>query len=294
MNCYNGESFLDKSLKSILNQTYPNWELIFFDNLSTDNSKNIFDNYNDKRFFYYCPKHHIPLTKARNEAVKKCIGEFIAFLDVDDWWEDDKLIKQIKLFADPEVALVYGNFMVNNFTNKIAIYGDPPKKIYPNKKKIMYDYPLPSGFLLSKLLDNYKIGMMTIIFRKKIVNNLEYIFNEQVATIQDFDLCIRIATKHKIIAINSILAHKRLHFTNNYNKDKKNVINEMETLLNIYKKEKNNFKLTDLVNFQNNIIYLKFINLLRNHNYLKAIYFFLKLNYKNKLKFFKLLTTKFL
>ena len=42
MNCYNGEKYLEESLKSILNQTYENWELIFWDNISTDNSKNIF------------------------------------------------------------------------------------------------------------------------------------------------------------------------------------------------------------------------------------------------------------
>ena len=53
MNCYNGENFLHESIKSVLSQTYENWELIFWDNRSNDKSAEIFKNYNDKRFKYY-------------------------------------------------------------------------------------------------------------------------------------------------------------------------------------------------------------------------------------------------
>ena len=95
MNCYNGEKYLQEALDSVINQTYKNWELIFFDNLSTDNSQKIFNSYLDHRFFYYKSNTHIPLTQARNKAVNKCKGEFIAFLDIDDWWENFKLEKQI-------------------------------------------------------------------------------------------------------------------------------------------------------------------------------------------------------
>ena len=52
MNCYNGEKYLEDSLKSIINQTYKNWELIFWDNKSTDNSKKIFKSYNAKYYSY--------------------------------------------------------------------------------------------------------------------------------------------------------------------------------------------------------------------------------------------------
>ena len=53
MNCYNGERFLKQSLNSVINQDYQNWELIFFDNSSTDKSAEIFKSYLDKRFHYY-------------------------------------------------------------------------------------------------------------------------------------------------------------------------------------------------------------------------------------------------
>ena len=53
MNCYNGERFLKQSLNSVINQDYQNWELIFFDNSSTDKSAEIFKSYLDRRFHYY-------------------------------------------------------------------------------------------------------------------------------------------------------------------------------------------------------------------------------------------------
>ena len=53
MNCHNGEKFLNESVKSVINQTYQNWELIFFDNLSNDNSKKILQSFRDKRIKYF-------------------------------------------------------------------------------------------------------------------------------------------------------------------------------------------------------------------------------------------------
>ena len=86
MNCYNGEKYLNDSLNSLLSQNYSNWELIFWDNISTDNSKKIFESYKDKRFKYYSATKHEILYKARNLAIKKTSGDYIAFLDTDDIW----------------------------------------------------------------------------------------------------------------------------------------------------------------------------------------------------------------
>ena len=111
INCFNGEKYLAEALNSVLAQTYENWEIVFWDNKSTDKSAEIFQNYKDDRFKYYCADSHARiLYKARKEALKKTKGDFIAFVDVDDWWVPDKLEKQILLFQDSKVGLVYGNF----------------------------------------------------------------------------------------------------------------------------------------------------------------------------------------
>ena len=110
INCFNGEKYLCEALDSVITQTYKNWEIIFWDNQSTDKSAEIFKSYKDSRLKYYCASSHTAiLYEARNYALKKTNGDFIAFLDVDDWWLPNKLEKQIPLFDDPNVGLVYGN-----------------------------------------------------------------------------------------------------------------------------------------------------------------------------------------
>ena len=91
MNCYNGETYLRESINSVLEQTYENWELIFWDNRSEDQSAEIFKSYKDQRLKYYYAPKHTTLYAARNEAIKNISGEFIAFLDTDDFWVKDKL-----------------------------------------------------------------------------------------------------------------------------------------------------------------------------------------------------------
>ena len=97
MNCYNGEKYLREALESVLAQTYQNWELIFWDNQSTDDSADIFKSYSDDKLkYFYAPKHTL-LYEAKNSAIQKASGEFYAFLDVDDWWIPEKLEKQLQI-----------------------------------------------------------------------------------------------------------------------------------------------------------------------------------------------------
>ena len=91
MNCHNGEKFLKKSIQSVLRQSYYNWELIFWDNCSSDNSASIIKSFNDNRIRYFKSKRFTNLYDARNQAIKKSKGEFICFLDTDDWWIKEKL-----------------------------------------------------------------------------------------------------------------------------------------------------------------------------------------------------------
>ena len=88
MNCYNGQKYLEESIESVLSQTYKNWELIFWDNQSADKSAEIFKLYKDKRLKYFLSKEHTTLYKARNLAIEKSSGDFIAFLDTDDLWHE--------------------------------------------------------------------------------------------------------------------------------------------------------------------------------------------------------------
>ena len=97
VNCYNGSKYLKNCLDSIKKQSYRNYELIFWDNKSQDNSKEIFLNFiDDARFKYFESDTHTTLYEARNLAIEKTSGDYIAFLATDDWWVEVYLSNRIK------------------------------------------------------------------------------------------------------------------------------------------------------------------------------------------------------
>ena len=96
INTFNGEKFLRKSILSATKQTYKNLEIIIFDNKSKDKTLSIVKSIKDKRIKYYKSKKYLKLYAARNEAIKKSKGEYLAFLDSDDWWKSNKIEKQIQ------------------------------------------------------------------------------------------------------------------------------------------------------------------------------------------------------
>src|SRR5437868_4501867 len=95
MNCLNGEQFLRDAIDSVIAQTYANWEIVFWDNASTDASASIAQSYHDDRIRYFRGDSTVPLGHARNLAIQKSRGTFIAFLDCDDLWLPTKLEKQL-------------------------------------------------------------------------------------------------------------------------------------------------------------------------------------------------------
>ena len=101
MNCFNGEKYLHDALTSVISQTYQNWELIFYDNQSTDQSKKFLEVSTMQDFYYYAERH-TKLFKARNKAMEKATGDLIAFLDVDDYWSEIKLDRQCEKFKENE------------------------------------------------------------------------------------------------------------------------------------------------------------------------------------------------
>ena len=195
MNCLNGEEFLNFALESILNQTYKNCELIFWDNKSTDNSAKILKSFRDKRIRYFYAKKRTELHKARNLAIKKTRGEFIAFLDVDDIWSKEKLSLQIPKFKNKKIGLVYSNFY----------------KLYEkNKKKIAHQNNLPRGKITNSIIKNYQIGIITVVIRKKFINKKNP-FDFKYDLISDYDFGLDFSLKHNFESINKPLAYYRIH-----------------------------------------------------------------------------------
>ena len=83
---YNHAKFLGKALESVIYQTYRNWEVIVIDNKSTDGTRQVIENYKDPRIQYFKISNDGIIAKSRNLGINVAKGEWIAFLDSDDWW----------------------------------------------------------------------------------------------------------------------------------------------------------------------------------------------------------------
>lgn len=215
MNCFNGEKYLRPAIDSVIAQTYQNWEIVFWDNQSTDQSAPIFHSYSDPRLRYYAAPTHTLLYEARNYAIEKARGEFLAFLDVDDWWLPTKLEKQIPLFADPEVGLVCGNYWVED------------ERKYERRKALKQ--PAPTGWVLNELLKSPYVGLLTLVIRRSALASLDYPCDPRYHVIGDFDLVVRLAIRWKLACVQDPVASYRLHGSNESTKHTAREIDELES-----------------------------------------------------------------
>ncbi|MCI2282223.1 glycosyltransferase [Colwellia sp. MSW7] len=130
---YNGQRFIEKTLKTLTEQTYKNIEIILVNDGSTDNSKNIINLISqNNQIFRVFHNTNAGVAAARNFGIAQSRGEFLAFCDQDDLWHPTKLYKQIKLFGPKQIGLVYTGVIVelteqqvttnHNFNNKLRGY----------------------------------------------------------------------------------------------------------------------------------------------------------------------------
>ena len=194
MNCYNCDKFLREAIDSIYEQTYSNWEIIFWDNASTDNSANIAKSY-DGRVVYHLATSTTPLGEARNYALEKVSGEYKSFLDCDDVYFPDKLKKQVKLMQSGSYAMCYGSVVVIDESGK-----EIKKDIVKNK----------SGNVFSSLLRRYEINMQTIMLKKDFVVSNQLSFNTNMSYCPDHNLFMTIASKADVGVITDIVAKYRI------------------------------------------------------------------------------------
>ena len=111
--CYNSARFISKTIESVLNQTYPYWEMIIVDDCSHDNTKEVVEQYCklDSRIRLLClEKNSGSATIPRNKAIEEAEGRFIAFIDSDDLWKPEKLERQLPFFNTSNIAVVYSNY----------------------------------------------------------------------------------------------------------------------------------------------------------------------------------------
>jgi len=260
MNCYNGEKYVEKSIESVLKQTYDNFEIVFWDNNSTDKTAEIVKKFNDSRIKYYKGTENVVLGEARNLGISKCVGKFIAFLDSDDLWLPKKLELQIPQFDDPKVGIVICNtiFFTDDYRVKLLRYSKPPV----------------CGSIPNILVKNYHISFETVIVRAVLLQQYNIRFEKDYEIINDFDFILKLSCFTKISFVDETLAMWRMH-PNSISNIKENLypLELHNWICNIVKDDFYISKFTlDSINYLSDKTILKQIQLfVKRNEYLNAI-----------------------
>jgi len=199
MNVRNGALTLREAIDSVLAQTCKDWELIVWDDCSTDDSAAIVTDYRDARVHYYLSPEDAPLGKARREAIRQARAEWIAFLDQDDIWLPGKLEKQLALAAD-DTGLIYGRTV----------------RFYPSGRERDYDQAheyklLPEGDIFTQLFTkSCFVAMSSAMFRRSAIEATGGIPDE-VRVIPDYYLYVAVARKYGARAVQEVVCRYRTH-----------------------------------------------------------------------------------
>jgi glycosyltransferase involved in cell wall biosynthesis len=195
---YNRAHFIAQAITSVLNQTYQNIELIIVDDGSTDNTQDVIATFDDERLRYIKLPKNIGRSFARNQGIRAAQGEFLAFLDSDDYFLPFKIEFQVNfLYANHDVQMVYtGAACISDIAEPI---------------KYFYHAPL-SGYLYNEIafFKPLTIILPTVMLRHKILTKIGS-FDEKMNRFEDVDFWRRISKKFKIGAINEITCHIRSH-----------------------------------------------------------------------------------
>lgn len=216
MNCYNSEKYLREAIDSVLAQTYQNWEIIFWDNQSTDESAAIFKSYSDPRFCYFLSPEHTTLGQARNLAVEQAHGEWVAFLDCDDLWFPRKLEKQADIIHEEgiELGLVYGECEI--LVEESGRQTDLGIRMGAFRQSGM-QRRLPEGNIFPELLKLNFVPLLSGVVRRSAywsVGGIDPIFKLG----EDYDLFVKISKVYKARAVQEAVCSYRVHCSNQSHK----------------------------------------------------------------------------
>lgn len=195
MNCYNGERYLREAIESVYAQTFDDWEIIFWDNWSTDSSAEIAKNY-DSRLLYYKSDKFTTLGAARRLALEKANGDWVGFLDCDDLWMPDKLETQMGFIEKSDFVISYGGMI----------------EIAENERKIREVIPLhKTGYQLMDQLNQFEMHLVTAMVSNQALKMYHLTFDDNVTASEEYNLFMRLVAKGAVNVIARPIAYYRVY-----------------------------------------------------------------------------------
>ncbi len=211
---YNRANTITRSINSVLNQTYHDIEIIVVDDGSTDNTYEVVSQIKskDNRVEIIRSDNNGGACAARNIGVERAKGEYIAFQDSDDVWDEEKLEKQINAMEQWECDICFCQFLFEKKRGKCV----RPLDYKPGVQK--------------KFNTVFKIGTQTLVFKRNVIKH--NLFDEEMPRLQDFELLMRIVNDHRVFFLKEALV-KREMSDNSITKQNDNLLRACELL---YKK----------------------------------------------------------
>ena len=199
MPSYNASRFITESIKSVIVQTYQNWELLIADDCSKDSSVEVIKKMIDKdqRIKLFSLLKNVGAAAARNVAIEHANGQYIAFLDSDDVWEPEKLERQLAFMKENKYAFTYSEYYV----------------MEEDGKKTGSFIRIPSSLSYRQYLRNTIIGCLTVVIDRNIVGDFRM---PLIKSSHDMALWLLIMKRgYKAYGIKEVLAGYRLGSTSN-------------------------------------------------------------------------------
>lgn len=190
---YNRSRLLARAVKSVLNQTYQDFELIIVDDASTDNTEEVVNSFNDKRIRYLRHEKNKGEAAARNTGIKAAKYDYIAQQDSDDEWLPEKLAKQVRAFENcpPQIGVVYTGFWKEENGQRTYIPFE-----WIDKKE---------GDIHQQLLKGNFIGSPAVLVKKECFDNVG-LFDERLHNLVDWEMWLRISKHYHFRCVDEPLA----------------------------------------------------------------------------------------
>jgi glycosyltransferase involved in cell wall biosynthesis len=193
---YNGEKYLGIAVDSILSQTFPDFELLVIDDGSIDRSIAVVLSYSDPRIRLECNPTNLGVSTTRNKGIQLARGEYLAFLDSDDWAYPERLAKQTAFLDNhPDCAAV------GSWSEWMSEEGHPLGRI---KRKPTSPDEIAAWRLFQQGIENSTSMARTVVLRR-------YRHREEFDVSEDFDLWARIAANHELATLPEVLVRRRMH-----------------------------------------------------------------------------------
>ncbi|WP_303674274.1 glycosyltransferase family 2 protein [Vampirovibrio chlorellavorus] len=220
MPTHNAAAYIGQSIQSVLNQTYPNWELLIADDASTDETGHIVASFNDVRIHYQKLARVGHPAGVRNAALRHAKGELIAFLDSDDLYYPDTLAKlSTPLLNNPNLISAYGfadqiDHQGNPLPNPIQLVEAPPEKSGPEQPAQPHRYPASHyahswDRIVTSQISCLLAGLM---IRRSAWEQIGY-FNETLCGPEDYEFYVRMFLHNHagVLCLNDYVYQYRIH-----------------------------------------------------------------------------------